>query len=95
MKKILITGGSGLLGQYLNLQSFGNFDILTLFNNNPGNCTDFNSAKVDIRNEKELGKVFKEFKPDVVIHSAAITNPVIQPRTLQTLRNFVLKAVLN
>ncbi len=78
-RKLLITGGSGLLGQYLNLRTYEIFDTLTLYNNNPGNCLDFNSAKVDIRNEKELKKVFKVFNPDVVIHSAAITNPVVQP----------------
>ncbi len=79
LKKLLITGGSGLLGQYLNLRTYEVFDTLTLYNSNPGNCQDFNSAKADIRNQKEIKKVFKEFQPEFVVHSAALTNPVIPP----------------
>lgn len=77
--KLLITGGSGLLGQYLNLRTYDVFDTLTLYNKNPGNCQEFKAAKVDIRNKIGLEKVFKEFQPEFVIHSAALTNPVIPP----------------
>jgi dTDP-4-dehydrorhamnose reductase len=77
-KSILITGGSGLLGQYLNLRMYDAFKTLTLYNSHSGNCPDFNSAKTDITKQNELSKIFKEFMPDVVVHSAAITNPVIK-----------------
>ncbi len=43
--KILITGGSGLLGQYLNLAISANHHILTFYHSNIGNCADFNSSK--------------------------------------------------
>jgi len=76
MKKILITGGSGLLGQYLNLAGIEKFNIFTTFKNNPGNCGNFPSSIVDIRNEDELKTIFNSVKPDIVIHTAAITNPV-------------------
>jgi dTDP-4-dehydrorhamnose reductase len=76
MKKILITGGSGLLGQFLNLAVSSNNKILTTYNNHPGNCREFLSKKIDIMNEKELEILFKEFQPGIVIHTAAITNPV-------------------
>lgn len=76
MKKVLITGGSGLLGQYLNIKASNNYKIHTIYNNNPGNCGSFSSSKIDIRNEKELSRLFQEIKPEIVIHSAAITNPV-------------------
>lgn len=75
--KILITGGSGLLGQYLNLELSKEFDILTLYNSNAGNCKEFNSAKLDITNKTELKKIFNNFKPDVVVHAAAISHPVL------------------
>jgi dTDP-4-dehydrorhamnose reductase len=78
MKKILITGGSGLLGQYLNLAVSKKFKIHTTYNSNPGNCREFSSSKIDIRNENDLGRLFKEFQPDIVIHAAAITNPVLK-----------------
>jgi dTDP-4-dehydrorhamnose reductase len=77
-KKMLITGGSGLLGQYLNISTDDEFEILTLHRTNTGNCKEFNSAKVDIRNENELKKIFEHFRPDIVIHAAAITNPQLK-----------------
>jgi len=77
-KKMLITGGSGLLGQYLNISTNDEFEILTLHRKNTGNCKEFNSASVDIRNEDELEKVFENFQPHIVIHTAAITNPQLK-----------------
>jgi len=85
-KKILITGGSGLLGQYLNVSLKDDFEILTLHNTNIGNCQDFESAKVNIRDSKSLKTVFDNFKPNIVIHSAAITNPV--PNQNQTGKDY-------
>jgi dTDP-4-dehydrorhamnose reductase len=78
MKKILITGGSGLLGQYINLSASGKYNIYTIYNNNSGNCASFPSSKIDIRNENELKLIFEEIKPEVVIHTAAITNPQLK-----------------
>ncbi|HMS64437.1 MAG TPA: NAD(P)-dependent oxidoreductase [Ignavibacteria bacterium] len=73
--KILITGGSGLLGQYLNCELYTDNEILTLYNENEGNCREFNSLKSDLSDIINLEKIFSEFKPDVVIHSAAISRP--------------------
>ncbi|KAF0151406.1 MAG: dTDP-4-dehydrorhamnose reductase [Ignavibacteria bacterium] len=72
--KIFITGGSGLIGQYLNIKLSNAHDILTQFNNNTGNCIDFNSVKLPITDYGTLANVFKTFKPDLVIHTAAISN---------------------
>ena len=72
--KILITGGSGLLGQFLNLQLAKNNKILTFYNSQIGNCKYFNSAKVDITNHEKLKEIFSSFKPEVVIHTAAVSN---------------------
>jgi dTDP-4-dehydrorhamnose reductase len=86
MKKVLITGGSGLLGQYLNLTISKKIDIHTTFKSNTGNCKDFSSSVVDILNENELKKIFEDVKPDVVIHTAALTNPL--PRENQTNKDY-------
>ena len=75
--KVLITGGSGLLGQYLNMELSEKFDILTLYNSNPGNCLLFNSERIDLVNWKNLKEVFYKSKPDVVVHTAAISRPEI------------------
>jgi dTDP-4-dehydrorhamnose reductase len=86
MKKILITGGSGLLGQYLNLTASKKFKIFTTYKNNPGNCKEFPSSKVDILNENKLRMIFDEVKPEIVIHTAAITNPV--PKENQSAKEY-------
>jgi dTDP-4-dehydrorhamnose reductase len=86
MKKILVTGGSGLLGQYLNISLTRKFELFTIFRQNPGNCPDFHSARVNILNENELRIVFQQVNPDVVIHTAAVTNPV--PKENQSAKDY-------
>lgn len=86
MNKVLITGGSGLLGQYLNLAAAEKFEIYSVFRNNIGNCGKFPSSKIDILNENELQIIFKEVRPVIVIHTAAISNP--QPRETQTAKDY-------
>lgn len=73
--KILITGGSGLLGQYLNIMLSKDYDILTLYKSNIGNCDKYKSKKLNIIDYKKLNDVFDYFKPDAVIHTAGFTRP--------------------
>ena len=73
--KILITGGSGLLGQYLNVKLSGDNEILSLYNKNPGNCKNYASKEIDLSNKEKLDEIFITFNPDVVIHTAAISRP--------------------
>ncbi len=75
--KILITGGSGLLGQYLNLILSARHNILTLYHFNVGNCKDYNSTKIDLLENNSLQNSFEQFCPDVVIHTAAISHPIL------------------
>ncbi|WP_337871778.1 NAD(P)-dependent oxidoreductase [Ignavibacterium sp.] len=75
--KILVTGGSGLLGQYLNIFLSKENEILSTYNRNIGNCGQYNSAKVDIRDSDALLRVFKSFSPEIVIHTAAISDTIV------------------
>ena len=86
MQKLLITGGSGLLGQYLNVAANKNFKVFTTFKTNLGNCGNFPSSKIDILNQDSLQIILKDINPDVVIHSAAVTNPV--PKENQTPKDY-------
>ena len=86
MKKILITGGSGLLGQYINLEAAKKFNIHTIFKTNSGNCGNFSSSKIDILSKNEVQKVFEDIEPDIVIHAAAISNPQLDEN--QTTRDY-------
>ncbi|MGQ9798078.1 MAG: SDR family oxidoreductase [Ignavibacterium sp.] len=75
--KILITGGSGLLGQYLNIFLSKENEILTIFNRHIGNCKEYKSAQIDVRDYEGLRKVFKSFAPKVIVHTAAISDTMI------------------
>jgi dTDP-4-dehydrorhamnose reductase len=75
--KILITGSNGLLGQKLVRQLKKNkIDFLATSkgeNRNP-DCDQTHYSSMDICSEVEIAKVFAEFLPTHVIHTAAITN---------------------
>ncbi|CAN5400429.1 SDR family oxidoreductase [soil metagenome] len=75
--RILITGGSGLLGQYLNSELNKQNTILTLYHNNRGNTALFPNRQLDLTDIKALTSLFKEFKPQIVIHLACYSNPQI------------------
>jgi dTDP-4-dehydrorhamnose reductase len=75
--KIFITGGSGLLGQYLNILLSRGHEILTQYNSKLGNCSIFNSIQADITDYKKIKSLLKEFQPDSIIHSAAISSVTI------------------
>ncbi len=71
---VLITGASGLLGQYLNAELSPAFKILCLYNTKKGNIVDFPNINADIRNEVVIRGVFNDFRPDTVVHTAAIAD---------------------
>ncbi len=75
--RILITGGSGLLGQYLNKTLSLNHNILTLYHSNAGNCNNFSSINIDLLESTKLDKIIFDFRPDTVIHTAAISHPIL------------------
>lgn len=75
--RVLITGGSGLLGQYLNDELSGNNEILSLYFENEGNCRHYNSIRTDIRDWGKMSLLFNNFRPDAVIHTACFSRPEI------------------
>ena len=75
--RILITGGSGLLGQYLNDRLSKNNEVLSLYFQNEGNCRHYNSIRTDIRDWGRMSMLFNNFRPDAVIHTACFSRPEI------------------
>jgi len=77
MKKILITGSNGLLGQKLiiKLSQNPNFEVIGISRGeNRVLNTDFQYKDVNICDEKAVVEAFDYFKPEIVIHTAAMTN---------------------
>lgn len=72
--KILITGGAGFVGSHIVDDLLkNNHDVLVVDNFSTGKkeYVQTNFKEVDITNHDELEKVFEEFKPEVVVHTAA------------------------
>ena len=73
--KLLITGANGLLGQSLIHVNNGRFDICaTAIGESIYDTNRILFKSMDILNSDDIDIIFSEFKPDIVIHGAAMTN---------------------
>lgn len=70
MKRLFITGGSGLLGSKFNSLAYENFEIIKTYNKNPQG----NAIPLDITDEEDVLRKIDSVNPDLVIHSAALTD---------------------
>ena len=70
MKRLFITGGSGLLGSKFRYIAGSKYEIVTTHHNNPGE----NSVSFDITDENDVMDKITSLNPDAVIHAAALTN---------------------
>lgn len=78
MKKILITGSNGLLGQKIikALLKKTNVEIVatSLGANRMNDQSGYLYEPLDITNKDEVEKIFLKYHPDVIINTAAMTN---------------------
>jgi len=71
--RLLITGGSGLLGsKTASISVRKGYETYTGYNDHE--ATKGIPIKLDICNKREVDKAFEKAKPDAVIHAAALTN---------------------
>lgn len=71
--KVLIIGGSGLLGMKLReVFEENNYDVYASFHNNP--IAGKNCFQMDITQKDDVFHVLEKASPDVVVHTAAYTN---------------------
>lgn len=73
-EKLLITGGSGLLGSNIARMTAKDFEVCATYNSHPSQIPGCDFAPLDIRDEKQVISVFKRIKPKLVIHAAALVN---------------------
>tara|TARA_B100001750_G_C15438755_1_gene562391 strand:+ start:332 stop:1249 length:918 start_codon:yes stop_codon:yes gene_type:complete len=75
-KKIMVTGGSGDLGQSLISKLVSNgFDCLSISRKSNRNKL-VKNIKCDITNFRKLNFVINKFKPDIIIHLAGLTGNI-------------------
>ncbi|MDI6785715.1 MAG: SDR family oxidoreductase [bacterium] len=75
MKKILITGGSGVLGSNLAFLISSYYKVVVQYYNNFANINNCQSIKLNLLNKEEIKNYILKELPEVVIHTAALTNP--------------------
>ena len=73
-KKILVTGGSGLLGSNLSKVISDIFDVHVIAHRHSIPCGNFQVHQLDITNREILINLVNNIKPDYIIHTAALTN---------------------
>jgi dTDP-4-dehydrorhamnose reductase len=78
MKKILVTGSNGLLGQKLTdkLRNHPDFELIATAKgiDRYPQKTGYTYDSLDIADEGNIQKVFGSHRPDYIIHTAAMTN---------------------
>lgn len=76
--KILVTGSNGLLGQKLIQKLAGAADVQVIATARGGNrlpvTEGYSYVSLDITDQENVNEVFGQYSPDVVIHTAAMTN---------------------
>ena len=73
MTKILLTGSSGILGLSVLRNLNDKYIFLNLINNKKIDKK-YNQIKINVLNKKNINKLIEGFKPEIILHCAAITN---------------------
>lgn len=74
MTKVIITGGSGMLGMSLVYSLGGEFDVFASYRTNHIEMKRARFIPLDITIKNEVFRVIEKINPDLVIHTAALTN---------------------
>jgi dTDP-4-dehydrorhamnose reductase len=78
MNTILVTGSNGLLGQKITENILSNNDVVLIATGKGENRFPIKEgyiyAEMDILNPQQVKTVLKKYKPDAIIHTAALTN---------------------
>ncbi len=75
MKKLLVTGASGFLGWNTCCEAYTRWEIFGTVFTHPVNIKGVKIVQTDLTRFREFKKVFKEIRPDAVIHTAALSSP--------------------
>jgi|TARA_B100001971_G_C18258986_1_gene584863 dTDP-4-dehydrorhamnose reductase len=74
MKKLLVTGASGLLGASIVYELNRYFEIYAVYNEHKIISRYAKYFKLDLTDKEMTEKVIETIKPDIIIHTAAMTN---------------------
>jgi dTDP-4-dehydrorhamnose reductase len=73
--RLLIIGGTGLLGQYLVLEAYQRgWEVTATYHDNDAKIGTRTLVHMDVRNESEVSEVLRSVRPEAVILAAGITD---------------------
>jgi dTDP-4-dehydrorhamnose reductase len=94
MKKLLVTGASGFLGYNVCLAARGSWDVFGTFLSHPVSIDKVKTLQVDCADHDPLSIVFRDIRPDAVIHCAAYPDPnLCQQNPADSYRNNVQASI--
>jgi dTDP-4-dehydrorhamnose reductase len=73
MNRIVITGGSGLLGSNISKLATSKFNVYATYSKNEVSMKDVHFFQIDLTKKENLIKI-KQIEPNFIIHCAALTN---------------------
>lgn len=95
--KILITGGTGLLGKAVIENRKSGYPIIATYTGSyemiDSDCVSY--SKLDIRDEKGHNAIFEKFRPEVVIHAVSVGSPDYAERNKETSSSIDLSGTTN
>jgi dTDP-4-dehydrorhamnose reductase len=74
MKKILFTGGSGLLALNWAIVARSRFDVILALHKREISLKDVKSIKIDTESKESIMTSFEQINPDLIIHTAGLTS---------------------
>lgn len=74
MKKLLVTGASGFIGQHLCQAASSEWQVLGLYRTHSFNIPGVFTHRIDLTNLSDVTGIVTDFSPDAIIHTAAVSN---------------------
>jgi len=75
MKKILITGGSGFVGEHIIRLAKDKYFVHAIYHTNAIYSDRISTYQFDLSQVSEIEQLLYKINPDAIIHTAAISNP--------------------
>ncbi|MFZ5517599.1 MAG: SDR family oxidoreductase [Candidatus Zhuqueibacterota bacterium] len=75
MKKLLITGGSGFVGTFVTELAAPGYEVYSLYSQHVPGHRKATLIQVNFTNPDQLHQVLARVRPDIILHTAAISKP--------------------